>query len=79
MVAKRHKAFRQAALRLSAAALLRGHIFIAMNIARMIFKSFVAKLVVWQRNQSKPRLISLCDDHYNAARKKESVGGTLHV
>jgi hypothetical protein len=38
MVAKRHKAFRQAALRLSAAALLRGHIFIAMNIARMIFK-----------------------------------------
>jgi len=64
MLAKRRKAFRRAVLRLSAAAWLRRHIFIAMTIARMIFESFAAKLVVWRRNQSNPRLISQCDDHY---------------
>jgi len=37
MMAKRRKAFRRAALRLSAAAWQRRHIFIAMSIARMIF------------------------------------------
>jgi len=64
MLAKRRKAFRRAALRLSAAVWLRRHIFIAMTIARMIFESFAAKLVVWRQNQSNPRLISQCDDHY---------------
>jgi len=64
MMAERRKAFRRAALRLSAAAWLRRHVFIAMSIARMIFESFAAKPVVWRRNQSNPRLISLCDDHY---------------
>jgi len=38
MMAKRLKAFRRAALLLSAAAWLRRHIFIAMSIARMILK-----------------------------------------
>ena len=47
MMAKRRKAFRRAASRLSAAALLLRHIIIAMSIARMILESFVAKLVVW--------------------------------
>jgi len=51
MMAKRRKAFRRAALRLSAAAWRRRHVFIAMIIARMIFESFTSKLVVWQRNQ----------------------------
>jgi len=50
MMAKRRKAFRRAALRLSAAA-WRRHVFIAMIIARMIFESFASKLFVWQRNQ----------------------------
>jgi len=48
MMAKRRKAFHRAALLLSAAAWLRRHIFIAMSIARMIFESFAAKLVVWR-------------------------------
>jgi len=38
MMAKRRKAFRRAVLRLSAAVWLRRHIFIAMIIARMIYK-----------------------------------------
>jgi len=36
MMAKRRKAFRRAALLLSAAARLRRYVFIAMSIARMI-------------------------------------------
>jgi hypothetical protein len=54
MMAKRRKAFHRAALLLSAAVWLRRHIFIAISIARMIFESFAAKLVVWRRNQSNP-------------------------
>ncbi len=65
MMAKRRKTFRRAALQLRAVAMLQRHIFIAMSIARMIFKSFAAKRVVWQRNQSNPRLFPLCDGHYH--------------
>jgi len=43
MMAKRRKAFRRAALLLSAAAWLRRHLFIAMSIARMIFESFAMR------------------------------------
>jgi len=69
MIAKSQKAFRRAALRCSKTAQLFCYIFIAMSIGRMIFESFSAKLVVWQRNQSNPRLISLSDDHYHKNRQ----------
>ena len=67
MMAKSQKAFRRAALLRSKTALLFCHRFIAMSIGRMMEKSFAAKPVVWQRNQSKPRLISPSDDHDKSA------------
>ena len=70
MMAKSQKAFRRAALLRSKTALLFCHRFIAMSIGRMMEKSFAAKPVVWQRNQSKPRLISPSDDHDKSAWKK---------
>ncbi|MBR0160203.1 MAG: hypothetical protein IJQ02_02760 [Oscillospiraceae bacterium] len=69
LLAKSKTAFRRAALRRSKTAQLFCQLFIAMSIGRMIQKSFAAKPVVWQRNQSKPRLIPLSDDHY---RKREA-------
>ena len=70
MRAKSEEAFRRAAKLRSKTAWLFCHRFMAMSIGRMMEKSFAAKPVVWQRNQSKPRLISPSDDHDKSAWKK---------
>jgi hypothetical protein len=66
MRAKSQHFFRRAAKPGSKTAGLFCHLFMAMRIGRMMEKSFAAKPVVWQRNQSQPRLISPSDGHYSA-------------
>ena len=66
MMAENLLVFCRAALRHSKTAWLFCHIFIAMRSGGWFYESFAAKLVVWQRNQSFFRLISLSDDHYKA-------------